>query len=193
MENPTGSLIETLRDARGRKGWSQRHLSQKAGLTQAHLSRIESGAVDLKLSTFLELARLLDLEPVLTPRSALSAVNALIREADANREARSVRGVANSLQQLVRQYRLEHPGELMVERLAELVRDLHPLEPRLRSPPALATLLEITDDLQTMARIPDRQLMGLRRGVERLSHLRNQLVHAQDQTQRPAYSLEDED
>lgn len=193
MENPTESLIETLRDARGRKGWSQRHLSQKAGLTQAHLSRIESGAVDLKLSTFLELARLLDLEPVLTPRFALSAVNALIREADANREARSVRGAANSLQQLVRQYRLGHPGELMVERLAELVRDLHPLEPRLRSPPALTTLLEITDDLQTTARIPDRQLMGLRRGVDRLSHLRNQLVHTQDPTQRPAYSLEDED
>lgn len=193
MESRTESLIETLREARGRKGWSQRDLSRKAGLTQAHLSRIESGAVDLKLSTFLELARLLDLEPILAPRPALSAVNALIREADANREARSVRGTANSLQQLVRTLRLEHPKEPLVERLAELVRDMHALEPKLRFPAAANELQAIADFLQTMAKLPDRELIGLKRGVERLSDLRNQLLHSRYETERPAYSLDDED
>ena len=193
MESRTESLVETLRQARGRKGWSQRDLSQKADLTQAHLSRIESGVVDLKLSTFLELARLLDLEPVLAPRSALSAVHALIREADANREARSVRAAANSLQQLVRLLRIDHQQEPIVERLAELVRSLHSLEPLFRTPSELAELLDITDQLQAAGRHSDRNLSSLKRGVDRFAQLRNRVVHTQHETQRPAYSLDDED
>ncbi|RYE60338.1 MAG: XRE family transcriptional regulator [Hyphomicrobiales bacterium] len=191
MENRTESLIATLREARGRKGWSQRDLSQRAGMTQAHLSRIESGAVDLKLSTFLELARLLDLEPILAPRSALSALNAVIREADANREARSVRGAANSLQQLVRIARLQHPEEPAVERLSELLRGLHPLEPLFRKPSELAELQDITDQLQSAGRHAD--LANLKKAVDRLAQLRNRLVHSQPETPRPAYSLDDED
>lgn len=160
-------------------------------MTQAHLSRIESGAVDLKLSTFLELARLLDLEPILAPRSALSALNAVIREADANREARSVRGAANSLQQLVRMARLQHPKEPAVERLSELLRDLHPLEPLFRTPSELAELQDITDQLQSAGRHAD--LTKLKKAVDRLAQLRTRLVHSQPETERPAYSLDDED
>jgi transcriptional regulator with XRE-family HTH domain len=192
MESRTESLVEALREARIRKGWSQRDLSRKADVTQAHLSRIESGAVDLKLSTFLELARLLDLEPVLAPRTALSAVNALLREAEANREARSVRGAANSLQQLVRSLRIEHPKDPTVERMAELARDLHPLETLFRTKADIAELLDIADQLQAAARHPDG-LTGLKKGVDRLAHLRNRLAHPGDDAQRPAYSLDDED
>jgi len=193
MESRTESLVAALREARVRKGWSQRDLSRKADLTQAHLSRIESGAVDLKLSTFLELARLLDLEPVLAPRTALSAVNALLREAEANRDARYVRGAANSLQQLVRSLRLDYPKDPTVERMAELARGLHPLEPLFRTKAEMAELLDITDQLQAAARHPDGELTGLKTGVDRLAKLRNRLVHPEDDAQRPAYSLDDED
>ncbi|HBK05673.1 MAG TPA: XRE family transcriptional regulator [Acetobacteraceae bacterium] len=81
MPYQTEPFGAALREARIRKGWSQRDLSQRAGLPQPHVSRIESGAVDLRLSTLVELSRLLDLEPVLVPRSALLAVRAVIREA----------------------------------------------------------------------------------------------------------------
>ena len=84
------AFAQSLRQARLRKGWSQRDLSGKAGIPQAHISRIESGAVDVKVSTLVELARLLDLELVLAPRSCLSAVEALIREAPAQSPAYSL-------------------------------------------------------------------------------------------------------
>jgi transcriptional regulator with XRE-family HTH domain len=78
------AFAQSLRRARVDKGWSQRELSGKAGIPQAHISRIESGAVDVKVSTLVGLARLLDLELILAPRSSIPAVEALIREADAN-------------------------------------------------------------------------------------------------------------
>jgi transcriptional regulator with XRE-family HTH domain len=77
------AFAHALREARLRKGWSQRDLSGKVGIPQAHISRIESGVVDVKVSTLVELARLLDLELVLAPRSSLPAVEAVIREAEA--------------------------------------------------------------------------------------------------------------
>ena len=85
MSYQAEAFAQCLRHARLRKGWSQRALSGKAGIPQAHISRIESGAVDVKVSTLVELARLLDLEPVLAPRAALPAIEALIREVEADR------------------------------------------------------------------------------------------------------------
>jgi transcriptional regulator with XRE-family HTH domain len=79
------AFAPSLRQARLAKGWSQRDLSGKAGIPQAHISRIESGVVDVKVSTLVELARLLGLELVLAPRAAVPAVEALIREAEAGR------------------------------------------------------------------------------------------------------------
>lgn len=56
-----GSLTEAIRQARLAKGWSQRDLSARAHLTQAQISRIENGEVDMQVSTLIELARSLDL------------------------------------------------------------------------------------------------------------------------------------
>lgn len=193
MESRAEGLIETLREARRLKGWSQRDLSEKAGLTQAHLSRIESGAIDLKLSTMLELARLLDLEPLLVPRTALSAVNAVVREADAHRDARSVRGAANSLEQLARMLRLERPDDPTGQHLAEVARELLLPEPIVRAPTEIAELLTITDQIMAAVRRPDPRRANVRKAVDRLARLRSRLAHQQPETQRPAYSLDDED
>lgn len=85
------ALIERLKAARLARGLTQRDLSVRAGVPQSHISRIESGAVDIKLSSFIELARVLGLEPVLVPRKVLPAVEAVIRTGaprpDAHEEA----------------------------------------------------------------------------------------------------------
>jgi transcriptional regulator with XRE-family HTH domain len=90
------AFAPSLRQARLQKGWSQRDLSGKAGIPQAHISRIESGAVDVKVSTLVELARLLDLELVLAPRASLPAVKALIREVEAGHGLGHARSPAQS-------------------------------------------------------------------------------------------------
>lgn len=96
MSYQAEAFAPTLRQARLQKGWSQRDLSGKAGIPQAHISRIENGVVDVKVSTLVELARLLDLELVLAPRAAVSAVEALIREAEAGHGLVHARTTAQS-------------------------------------------------------------------------------------------------
>lgn len=70
---------ETLKAARLAKRLSQRELSVRTGLTQAHISRIENAAVDIRLPNLIELARVLDLEMMLVPRRLAPAVRNIIR------------------------------------------------------------------------------------------------------------------
>lgn len=72
-------LVNTLRAARVAGGLSQREISVKSDLPQSHISRIENGAVDLRTSSLVELARVLDLEVVLVPRRGVPAVRAIVR------------------------------------------------------------------------------------------------------------------
>ena len=74
------NLAKTLRLAREKKGLTQRSLAERTGLPQSHVSKIENAAVDLQTSSLIELARALDLEVVLIPRSLIPAIRALQRE-----------------------------------------------------------------------------------------------------------------
>lgn len=68
-----------LKKARLEKGLSQQAVSLRVGLPQGHLSKIESGLVDMQISSFIELARVLDLEVMLIHRSLVLTVEALQR------------------------------------------------------------------------------------------------------------------
>ena len=79
MRYATDHIATTLRNAREAKGLSQRALGRLAGVPQSHISKIESGAVDLRVSSLVELARVLDIELALVPRKSLPAVSAIVR------------------------------------------------------------------------------------------------------------------
>lgn len=70
---------EALRKARVRKKLSQRELAQRLGVTQATISHAEAGR-DLRVATLVEIARALDLEPLLAPRSVVPAIVAVLGE-----------------------------------------------------------------------------------------------------------------
>ncbi|MDA9981513.1 helix-turn-helix domain-containing protein [Gammaproteobacteria bacterium] len=72
-------IAAALKKARKAKKLSQTELGAKVGLPQSHVSKIESGRTDLKLSSLIELARMLDLELTLVPRKLLPAVQSLVR------------------------------------------------------------------------------------------------------------------
>jgi HTH-type transcriptional regulator/antitoxin HipB len=72
-------IAEKLKAARAARGLSQRKLSQLAGVPQGHISKIESGNVDLRVSSLIQLARALGLELTLVPRKTLPAVNTIAR------------------------------------------------------------------------------------------------------------------
>jgi len=73
-------FAKALKKARKRKQLSQRALSTKIGIPQSHISKIENGAVDLKISSLIEIARALDFEPMLVFRSLVPTVVALHRQ-----------------------------------------------------------------------------------------------------------------
>jgi transcriptional regulator with XRE-family HTH domain len=77
MQMVTEPIAEALREARRGRGLSQHALSRLTGVPQSHISRIESGAVDLRLSSLIELARTLDLEVVVVPRRSVGAVQSI--------------------------------------------------------------------------------------------------------------------
>ena len=81
-------VARALRQAREGKGLSQRALSVASGVPQGHISKIEAGTVDLRLSSLVELARALDLELMLVPRQAVAAANAVVRASGSDLPAR---------------------------------------------------------------------------------------------------------
>lgn len=72
-------IIDQLRIARQIMGLKQAELGKKLGLPQSHISKIEQGGTDPRLSTVSDMARVLDQELVLVPRQQLSQVRALLQ------------------------------------------------------------------------------------------------------------------
>jgi DNA-binding XRE family transcriptional regulator len=64
---PLGSIAESLKLQRVRRGLTQRQLGDLTGLPQSHISKIESGTVDLRLTSLFEIARVLQLSVRLEP------------------------------------------------------------------------------------------------------------------------------
>lgn len=160
-------------------------------MPQAQISRIESGAVDLRLSTFLEMARLLDLEVVLTPRDAVSVVNALVRDADHTANVRSVHGVTTMLNQAARALKSKDPESPIAQRLEALAQDLYHLLPAIRMRGAMAEFTRLAANLDAELRAESKPAR-LMRYLDRLTHLRNSLANPAPDAERPAYSLDGE-
>lgn len=73
-EEPIGRLLAATRE---HLGISQAELARRLGVSGANLSRIEHGG-DLRLSTLLDIARALQLEPMLVPKENVPSVRALL-------------------------------------------------------------------------------------------------------------------
>lgn len=73
-------MREELKQARLRRGWSQREFGRRIGLPQMHISGIESGKIVPRFDTLLDYVRSLDYDLVLIPRTLVPAVLALLRE-----------------------------------------------------------------------------------------------------------------
>lgn len=75
-----GAMRRQIRYARRSQGLSQEVLGERLGVPQAHVSLIETGRGLPRVETLLDLARQLDHELVLVPRSLAPAVAALIEQ-----------------------------------------------------------------------------------------------------------------
>ena len=78
MSYSTQYISKQLKKTRESKAMSQRELSARSGVPQGHISKIENGNVDLRLSSLVAIARVLDLELALIPRKNFAAVNSIV-------------------------------------------------------------------------------------------------------------------
>ena len=73
-------MRRALKDARKKRRWTQRDLASRVGLTQTHISGIESGKIVPRYDTLLELVRILDHDLLMVPRALVPVVQSLIRD-----------------------------------------------------------------------------------------------------------------
>src|ERR1017187_8303354 len=73
-------MRRSLKEARKKRGWSQRELGSRLGLTQTHISGIEAGKILPRYDTLLEFVRILDRDLLMVPRALVPVVQSLIRD-----------------------------------------------------------------------------------------------------------------
>jgi transcriptional regulator with XRE-family HTH domain len=190
----------TIKGAREARGLSQRALSEKAGVPQSHISKIENGAVDLRVSSLVELGRVLDLELMLVPRKANSAVQSIVRSSaesslsatddTARQTLKELKRLQNSVANLSEMY----PSVTELAQLQRQVRELaHFRIPRHDLEPIRSAIKAVKAFKNTTA-----GLNAVREAYSRLRTVRNALAHgivdrARSEPVRPAYSLDEDD
>ncbi len=73
-------LRRALKEAREKRGWSQRDLGSRLDIAQRHISGIESGKIVPRYDTLLELVRTLGRDLIMVPRDLVPVVQALVRD-----------------------------------------------------------------------------------------------------------------
>ncbi|HZC17942.1 MAG TPA: helix-turn-helix transcriptional regulator [Caulobacteraceae bacterium] len=190
------SLADTIRRARRAKGWSQRELGARAHIPQAQISRIENQEVDPQATTLLELARTLDLELLLAPRSAVTAVEAVVRGAEERSEGRASRDLFARLRKAANEARAADPAREDIASIGATLRDLEPYASELRGAVGVGELERVLNLLEHYLRYPPASRPSHAKPIEdaaaRFRKHRNRLVHGVE-AERPAYRLDDED
>jgi len=199
MSYVTEHIAWTLKEARENKGLSQRALSKKTGVPQSHISKIESGAVDLRLSSLMELARVLDLELAFVPRKTVPAVQSIVRSStastlpDINTASRAVKEL-NHIQDTLATF---SKARQATREFAQLQRQLKDLKHFRFDDSALKIFRDAQKTLEAQKGDTRRQ-DAIRQLNTRFQTIRNALAHAstnlpKNESVRPAYSLDEED
>jgi transcriptional regulator with XRE-family HTH domain len=199
MNYSTEEIAKTLKEARKSKGLSQRELSVKSGVPQSHISKIESGAVDLRVSSLTSLARDLGLELALIPRKTVPAVNSIVRSNErqmgkATKEGRiatkELERIQNSIVKMTKTDVLTNATEKLQRQIREIQRfDIQANQ--------LNQIKEIGNTFQRFQK-NTANIKAFEETLSQVDRLRNTLAHAQFQIPkldfpRSAYSLEGED
>ena len=193
-------IAASLREARIAKALTQKALGQRVGLPQSHISKIEKGAVDLKLSSLVEIARALGLEIKLVPRKALPAVEGAVRAHGTTVETSRALSLLSQQAQIAERIKANFPDLLQVEAFQNAIRSiprlqfdaaqLKALDQALKPAKQLTSIIEGQGGAAALAK-------RLEEATSALRHFRNmQVQHApliEAARQRPAYRLEEDD
>ncbi|MAK62611.1 MAG: hypothetical protein CMK09_16700 [Ponticaulis sp.] len=97
MSYEVSEITAALKLEREARGFTQRELSERSGVPQAQISKLENGQADIRISTLVSLSRALGLEIELVPRKHVPAVQAITRS---NRPAAGQRRYSRKSEEL---------------------------------------------------------------------------------------------
>jgi transcriptional regulator with XRE-family HTH domain len=186
-------LIREIRDRRTDAGISQRALAARSGLTQAHISQIETGTLEPGLSSFIDMARALDLEIMLVSKKFLPAVQGILRQTSTEQSTpqegeAALREIARG-ERLVIKQKLLYGSSADLDRIADALRFLRHAPLR---KPDLQIVTDAINKLRRYQASPQSKDVVAAIATE-LQQLRNRLVHSPSEAPRPAYAIDDED
>ncbi|MBS1269784.1 MAG: Antitoxin HipB [Gammaproteobacteria bacterium] len=192
-------IAKTLKAARESKGLSQRELGKRAGVLQAQISKFENGAVDLRLSSLVALARVLDLELTLVPRKAVPAVQSIIKSskrpsAGLSDEMRRARKELTHFQETIDRVTKLKPGIEELAQLQRYARDFQRFQSALPDPKTIQNASKVVQQFKKNT----ENLNKLRDTLAQFENWRSNLAHSsidieEVKPMRPAYSLDEED
>jgi transcriptional regulator with XRE-family HTH domain len=186
-------LIREIRDRRTDAGISQRALAARSGLTQAHISQIETGTLEPGLSSFIDMARALDLEIMLVPKKFLPAVHGILRQTSTEQSSpqegeAALREIARGARLVIKQKQL-YGSSADLDRIADALRFLRHAPLR---KPDLRIVTDAINKLRRYQASPQSKVVVAAIATE-LQQLRSRLVHNPSEAPRPAYAIDDED
>ncbi|MEP7456386.1 helix-turn-helix transcriptional regulator [Phyllobacterium sp. SB3] len=193
MAYQSESLIAQTREIREASGVSQRALSERAGLTQSHISQIESGKMEPGLSSFIDMTRALDLELMLVPKKLVPAVLGLVK-AQATPDMHIHAGQPNDkrfarAERLVKKMKQLYGSSADLDRIEDTLRFLRRVNLSDQEMQLVRELIARLERSQASA-----QAASIVSDIaQNLQRLRNSIVHAASSEPRPAYSLDDGD
>ncbi|MBO4228398.1 MULTISPECIES: helix-turn-helix domain-containing protein [Bradyrhizobium] len=193
MSYESEELVHEIQSRRAKTGMSQRALADRTGLSQAHISQMETGRLEPGLSSFLRIARALDLEVVLVPKKFLPAVEGIIRQPAEDRFSPE-QGEA-ALREIERGERLVIKLKHLYGSSADLDRIAESLRFFKHAPLRQNDLKIVVDAINKLKRYQaSPQSKGTVAAISReLRDLRNHLVHNPSEAPRSAYAVDDED
>ncbi len=90
-------LIDFIVWSRKQKQLTQDELGKRLGLPQSYISRLESGRLDIRLSSLVELSRYLGFEVMFVPVSMAPTVQALLESNTTGVESKPMYSLDNEL------------------------------------------------------------------------------------------------
>lgn len=190
-------IAACIRATRQAKALTQKELGQRVGLPQSHISKIEKGAVDLQLSSLVEIARALGLELKLVPRKALPAVEGVLRAHSRTAETSRALHLLNEQAQLAMRIKDSFPEISQTEAFQNAIQNIRELQFNAAQLRALDNALRPAKHLKSLIDVPDSAAQltkQLEKAASSLRRFRRAQVHLPlTPRQNPAYRLEEDD
>ncbi len=194
MSYEAEKIATALKAAREKKGLSQRALSARAGVPQSHISKIETGGVNLTVASLAAIANALDLEITLVPRKAVPAVKSITRSVgDVPRASQDARKEVARIAKQIDHIRNLSIDNSAIAKLQHQFKEMQQFQNLMKDTDALRRIREALKSVEGAG-----GSKAIQEAAERMNSLRNAIAHNQTDIDRlnlprAAYRLDGDD